>query len=225
MKVKMGMFMTDARGKVGGHVVSKNRGGLYVRTKVTPTNAQTIAQQAIRGILGSLSQTWSQLEASQILSWNNAVDNWVGTNVFGDTIRPSGKSLYVQLNTVLAATGQAQIDTAPVKIDMPILGLIGATLDISSSTLILNTNTLSAGYIVALNATSSQTKGTSYVRGRYRRIGFAPSEDSTTNNFYSDYVAKFGAVSFYSNIFVEAFIIAPNGQVTVLENVKVTVQL
>ena len=42
-KIKFGMMMTDASGKLGGQVFSKNRGGSYVRTKVTPTNPQTAA--------------------------------------------------------------------------------------------------------------------------------------------------------------------------------------
>jgi hypothetical protein len=53
-KIKFGMMMTDARGKLGGHVFSKNRSGAYVRTKVTPVNGQTTAQTGVRAIFGAI---------------------------------------------------------------------------------------------------------------------------------------------------------------------------
>ena len=59
MKLKFGAIVTDGRGKIGGHVASKNRSGAYLRTKVTPSNPNTVAQVQVRSILASLSQSWS----------------------------------------------------------------------------------------------------------------------------------------------------------------------
>ena len=56
-KIKFGMMMTDARGKLGGQVFSKNKGGAYVRTKVTPSNPQTIAQTTRRALFAAI---WSE---------------------------------------------------------------------------------------------------------------------------------------------------------------------
>ena len=44
MKAKFGSFIVDGRGKVNGHVISKNRAGSYIRTKVTPVNPRSTAQ-------------------------------------------------------------------------------------------------------------------------------------------------------------------------------------
>lgn len=60
MKIKYGAGIVDGSGKLNGWVASKNRGGSYMRTKVTPLNPSTSAQQNARGILGSLSTQWSQ---------------------------------------------------------------------------------------------------------------------------------------------------------------------
>ena len=46
--IKFGMMMTDARGKLGGHVLSKNRGGNYVRTNNVPSNPQSNFQTGVR---------------------------------------------------------------------------------------------------------------------------------------------------------------------------------
>jgi len=97
-KVKFTAFMADARGKLNGTVFSKNRGGSYVRTKVTPSNPQTSFQSAVRQRLSSLSASFRALSASQILAWNNAVGDFLSTNIFGDTVTPSGLQLFVKLN-------------------------------------------------------------------------------------------------------------------------------
>src|SRR4051812_170938 len=84
MKVKFGSLVVDGRGKIGGHVLSKNRGGAYMRTKVTPINPQTADQSTVRGTLTSLSQSWRALTQNQITAWNNAVQNFQSTDIFGD---------------------------------------------------------------------------------------------------------------------------------------------
>src|SRR5690606_26146133 len=98
-KIKFGMMMTDARGKLGGQVFSKNRGGSYIRTKVTPSNPRSSFQQAIRTLLSGFSQAWSSLTANQRSAWNGAVSNWSKTDIFGDIKNPTGKNLFVRLNT------------------------------------------------------------------------------------------------------------------------------
>ncbi len=80
-----------------------------MRAKVTPLNPSTTAQQNARGILGALSTQWSQLTDAQRLSFNNAVQDFSRTDIFGDVRNPSGINLYVKLNANLINTGQAQI--------------------------------------------------------------------------------------------------------------------
>jgi len=59
MKIKFGAIVVAGSGKIGGHVASKNRGGAYLRTKVTPTNPNSPAQAGARALLASLSTGWS----------------------------------------------------------------------------------------------------------------------------------------------------------------------
>src|SRR3546814_20356183 len=72
-KVKFGALMTDARGKLGGHVFSKNRAGSYLRTKVTPVNPQTSYQTSVRALFGAISPQWSGLSQAVRDSFNGAV--------------------------------------------------------------------------------------------------------------------------------------------------------
>ena len=98
MKVKFGAIVVDGRGKIGGHVASKNRGGAYFRTKVTPTNPNSTAQAGVRNRMTSLAQGWRGLSASARLSWNNAVGDFAKTDIFGDIKQPSGINLFPTLN-------------------------------------------------------------------------------------------------------------------------------
>ena len=107
MKAQFGALVVAGSGKINGWVASRNRGGAYFRTKVTPLNPSTSAQQNARGILGSLSTQWSQLTEEQRLSFNNAVASFATTDIFGDIRNPSGINLFVKLNTNLINTGQA----------------------------------------------------------------------------------------------------------------------
>src|SRR5690606_18792227 len=107
MKMKWGALVVDGRNKIGGQVASKNRGGSYLRTKVTPANPQTVAQSIVRSIFTVLSQAWRTLTQAQRNAWNAAVTDWQRTDIFGDIKSPSGFTLYMRLNQNLSLIGES----------------------------------------------------------------------------------------------------------------------
>ena len=121
MKMKFGAIVTDGRGKVGGHVASKNRAGSYLRSKVTPVNPRSLSQVNVRQRLSTLSIAWRGLTASQRLQWNRAVENFAKTDIFGDLRNPSGFNLFQRLNNNLLSTGSAQINVPPTPVAVPSL--------------------------------------------------------------------------------------------------------
>lgn len=209
-KIKFGMFMTDARGKVGGQVFSKNRSGAFVRTKVTPTNAQTVRQSYIRNLLASLSQAWSTLSQSVRDGFDSAVNDWSKTDVFGDIRNPTGKNLYTRLNMNLENSGQAQITAVPAKVEVPILEGTAVELDIAAWTVIGAVNV--SGGVIVVSATAPQSQGTKFYKGKYRQIGTVASSSFANYNPKGQYVAKFGVTPLTSNIGFEFKLIMPNGQ-------------
>lgn len=224
-KIKFGMFMTDARGKVGGHVFSKNRGGAYVRTKVTPSNARTSRQVFIRSLLASISQKWSTLTASQRNSFNESVTSWATTDIFGDSRNPSGKSLFTKLNVNLVNSGQAQVTVAPNKIDIPIIGITSAIAVISDKEITLTATGSFAGGACVVFATAPQSAGTNFFKGKYRQIATKVATVPTPEDLWNDYVAKFGAPKVGDNISLLVQFIGANGQPSVPVAVKLTTQL
>lgn len=222
-KIKFGMMMTDARGKLGGQVFSKNRSGAYIRTKVTPSNPQSARQSAIRSLFAAISAGWSILTAAQRAGWNGAVSSWATTDVFGDLKNPSGKNLHQRLNQNLGNTGQTLIDDVPAKIDLPTDQITGVAIAVGAATLTLTGAYTTAGTAVQVFGTTQLSQGTSFVKDKLRQIYTADAAAVTPADAYAAYVAKFGAPVAGDNVYIAARYIGDNGQASVLQTVKAVV--
>lgn len=211
-KIKFGMMMTDARGKLGGQVFSKNRAGSYVRTKTTPVNPQTTAQMASRQLLGSLSAGWNDLTASAIAAWNAAVNDWKSTDIFGDIKIPTGKNLYTALNKNSRGAGGSAIALPPAKMDLNTIPGVGAEFDITGGDLNLDISTVPASHILQVWATPAVNEGVSYVKNKLRVIANVPAGAVNSTTLFNGYVAKFGTPVVGQKIYVGIRYIGSNGQ-------------
>lgn len=225
MKLKFGAIVTDGRGKIGGHVASKNRSGAYLRTKVTPSNPNTVAQVQARSILASLSQMWQTLTESQRSGWNGAVKEWGTTDIFGDIKNPSGINLFVKLNANLISVGYPTLSDVPAKYEVPAVVLLEGVYKISTDTLSLYyNNVLADGQKALVRATPRLSAGVSFVKSQLRVIGTETvALDKVT--LVDVYSSKFGAVSAGDNVSASVQIVYPNGQKTLDQKVKLQVIL
>jgi hypothetical protein len=224
-KIKFGMMMTDASGKLGGQVFSKNRGGSYVRTKVTPTNPQTTAQMTVRGIFASISSAWSSLTEASRLSFNNLVGDYGTTDIFGDLHNPSGKALFQRLNQNLEISGQAQITTCVPPSAVPFANVINTVCALSDDEWLVFTGGNATGSKIVVWATPPLSQGTTFVKNRLRQIEVFTGEDAGNYDIYDAYVAKFGTPEDGANVYVGVRVINDNGQASPLETVKAIVQV
>ena len=222
-KIKMGMWMTDARGKSGGHVISKNRGGSYVRTKVTPVNPRTAAQTAIRSAFAAISSAWSSLSNSARESFNGFVTSYATTDIFGDLRNPSGKALFQKLNLNLVISGQPQITNCVSPLAVPALEVEESLFNSTSGTANLKTNGDVTNNKVIIWATPPLSQGTKFVKNRLRQITIINGGNGLVYDFGAAYLLKFGAAAPGSNIYVGGRVINTNGQASPLEVVKATV--
>lgn len=213
MKMKFGAIVVAGSGKIGGHVASKNRGGAYLRTKVTPSNPNTSAQAGARSLLASLATAWSGLTESQRLGWNNAVKDYATTDIFGDIKNPSGINLFIKLNANLVNTNQEQLTNAPAKIEVPYSGIESVVYDVSTPSLSI-IQLLSAeldSLPVIVSATPKVSEGTSFVKNLYRKIGVA-EPDAGAITFGALYNTKFGNLAVGDKFFVKIEVVMANGQ-------------
>lgn len=211
-KIKFGMMMTDARGKLGGQVFSKNRAGAYIRTKVTPSNPQTQAQAQVRSNLATLSTGWNSLTKAQIDQWNGSVADWSSTDVFGDIKKPTGKNLYVKLNVNLLNSDQSPIVLPPVKLDLPALVDIDVDVTPSANTLVIDGLPVFTDGVYQIEACAPVARGVNFVKNKFRVISYETQSTAGVVDVSTAYINKFGSVINAENIFFRIRAIGENGQ-------------
>ena len=203
MKMKWGALVVDGRGKIGGHVASRNRSGAYLRTKVTPVNPNTPDQQAVKAILSSLSQNWRILTQAQRDAWDAAVDDFGTTNIFGDLVNPTGKNLYTRLNANILSIGEPQITAPPALAAVLSMPVSGVTVAIGAATYEVAYTPADATMAAQVWATQPVSPGKSFVKNLYRQIGVVDGAAVSPYDFAADYLAKFGASQVGQKVFVK----------------------
>lgn len=195
-KIKFTAIVADGRGKLNGTVFSKNRGGAYMRTKVTPVNRQTTFQAEARNRLGTFSQGFRELTAAQIAAWNSAVDGFKKTDIFGDIKAPSGINLYVKLNSNLDRVAVAAISTPPLPAGVDAITAVsgaasvgGADIDITFAP-----TPIPAGFAMVISLTKQKSPGQSFFGGQYADIVVVDAAGTSPNNITTAYTNRFGAL-------------------------------
>lgn len=203
-KIKFGAMMVDARGKLGGHVFSKNRGGAYLRTKVTPSNPQTEAQVEQRSLLASASQAWKALTEAQRQAWNGAVSGYATTNIFGDIVNPSGATLHTRVNINVGLAGGSALLIPPTPIGVAAVGGFSVTADVSDEEVELGwtSGAVPAGCVRIVEATPLLSAGIYNANNKFRQIASLASATATGVNVHTQYTAKFGALVAGKKLFV-----------------------
>lgn len=216
-KVKFGIGPADIRGKINGSVFARNRGGAYVRTKVTPLNPQTTAQVAARSLLTGLAQNFRSLSQDQITAWNNAVTQWQTTDVFGDLVSPTGLALYVRLNANIQNGGGSPISTPPSPVGADALTSLTLTADVSSSEfdVAFAPATVPANHALYVESTSMLSPGINNANSRFRFIGVAAAAATSPFDGFTAQTAKFGSLVAGQKVYVRCkFINILTGEVS-----------
>lgn len=211
-KIKWGMYVVDGRGKQGGHVLSKNRSGAYIRTKVTPSNPRTTAQMAVRGMFAAISARWSALTEVQRLSFEGRVTDYSVTDIFGDVRNPTGKNLFQKLNLNLENVGKAPVVICPEPIAVPYAELGTVEAEVSASTFMVNYSGNLTGNSLIVLATAPMSNGSKATENKLRQLEVFPGANGGSVDIWDAYADKFGAPVFGQNIYVGAKVVNANGQ-------------
>jgi hypothetical protein len=206
MKIKFGAIVVDGRGKIGGHVASKNRAGAYMRTKVTPVNPSSAAQVNVRARLSVISQAWRSLSQAERSAWDSAVSDYSKTDIFGDSKNPSGFNLFNKLNSNLLNVGEAQIDVPPAPVGVSVFDTFTLAAAEGAGTMVATVTpaVLPAGEQIIVRATSAQSAGKSFVKSEFRQTEVIDAVVGGSIDLAAAWEAKFGDIGpADSKIFVE----------------------
>jgi len=216
-KVKFSALISEMRNKLNGSVFARNRGGNYLRTKVTPTNPQTAAQVAARSLLTQFAQSWRSLTEAQRAAFNAVADQFATTDVFGDVVNPSGSTLYTRLNINIALAGGVAIVTPPTPTGAAALTDLSVTADVSDSEveIVFAPGAVPADHALFLEATSNLSPGISNANSKFRGIQTLAPAAASPVNVFTNYTAKFGGLVAGQKLFVRGkFINRITGEVS-----------
>ncbi len=104
----LGTLTSDARGKVGGIILSRSRAGTTIKGHAVPVNPSTPRQQLIRTSLAAAGRAWRALDGSTQAGWVLLADTYTWTNSLGTNYTPTGQQLFTQ-----AYINAAQYGTVP----------------------------------------------------------------------------------------------------------------
>lgn len=194
-KVKFSALISEMRNKLNGSVFSRNRGGNYLRNKVTPINPSTSFQVGARNLLTSFAQGWRSLTQAQRDSWNAAVSSFATTDIFGDIKNPTGLQLYIRLNVNISNAGGAAILVPPLVLGSTALTTLSAVVDDSANTFILTfaPTPVPAGFTMYIEATAPVSAGIKNFNSKFRRVTTLAAGTATGADINAAYVLKFGS--------------------------------
>lgn len=195
-KVKFGFGVADVRNKINGSVFARNRGGAYVRTKVTPLNPQSIAQVGARNLLTSLAQDFRSLTQEQITAWNEATNQWQTTDIFGDSVSPTGLALYVRLNANITNAGGTLLTSPPAPLGAAALTELTLTASVTGNVYDLDflPAAVPADHTMYIESTAMLSPGISNANSRFRFIGVAAAAAASPIDAFSFQTSKFGSL-------------------------------
>ncbi len=123
---------SQASGSIAGLTYSRNRGGLYTRSRVTPSNPQTAAQMVARGATSAVSTTWSTLTQDQRNQWELYAASVPLVDRLGAQIQVSGINMFVRSNVPRQVAGLALVLDGPADLTLGVTPtLLTAVLDVS----------------------------------------------------------------------------------------------
>lgn len=217
--IKMsGIGITEASGKLGGTVFSRGRGGTYVRTRVMPSNPQTVAQQSARAIFGAISSAWRTLTEQQRDEWNAITADYPTKNRLGETKILSGKALFQKLNTNLMQANQSlKLDpTAPQGVNGPVeVDVQSIAYDSGDFTAAILVDLATGGdntTQVIFEATPPLSPGVKNANSKFVRVFRTTASGSQANvstDFANAYADVFGEPPLGSQIQVRVFTVNP----------------
>lgn len=114
MKFKSPVY-SEASGSIAGITYSHNRGGMYTRQRVIPTDPGSAFQVAIRGFVASLTSLWlSTLTAAQRAAWDLYAESVELPDTLGEPRNVGGLGMYVRSNVPRLQAGIPRVDDGPV---------------------------------------------------------------------------------------------------------------
>lgn len=196
-KVQYSAVVGDARGKVGGNVLTKGRFGAVVRTKVSPVQPRSSHQRNVRSSFTGHSKAWSLLaSAAMRTAWDSFARANPIKDVFGNTRILTGHQMYVRVNRVIEMCGGTKLDVPPLSLSIGEPGIVTAAAVHNAPGTVTMTPTVNpaATECAELWAAPPLNPGRKFVGSIYRLLGVAPAGQAGPYHDGGTYEGRFGTI-------------------------------
>jgi len=207
MKVLYGQIISEARGKLGGLVASKNTYGNYMRNKVTPANPQTSEQVIARNRLSTISSAWSSLTDEQRQAWNGFASQVSRLNIFGNNVPLTGFNMFQKLNNIVLLCGGSIMQDIP-SMDKPdsLTSLSINGIDTDTLSIAFAPTPIPANNKLVVFATPPLSAGVNFVDSEFRLIKVVNPAAVSPLTLSTEYLSKFGTIPSGKRVFVSAYL-------------------
>ena len=189
-----GAMVSQASGRIGGTIFSRNRGGAYVRNGSIPTTVTTPFAQLIKSVTAAQSQAWAGLDAAVQEQWREWATQNPVINRLGQSRTLSGHQAFVQINGRLVYAGFAALVSPPIgEAPAPFVPGTVTFVDAPLSLKVAFTPTpATTGVAVQCYAFLANSPGVSYVRNRLALVTTSAAAAATPLDIAQDVVDRFG---------------------------------
>jgi hypothetical protein len=195
----IGLISSDARGKDGGNVASRNRFGTYLRAHVSPVQPRTTSQVANRNAFGAISSAWRGLTAAEVQGWNTLASTVTFKDTLGSSYNPTGAQLFMLMSRNLIRNGGSANANAPVAIPaIPALLTLTPTITVTGGavtaiSLAFTPTPVPTGVAMFIYASKSVSTGISFVSpSQYRFMVAVAAAADSPEALLTPYTTVFG---------------------------------
>lgn len=212
--ISFGTIVTDARGKVGGSVFSRNQAGNVIRNKSIPKRRTTDIKSRYNNVWQYYSQLWLTLSPSEQADWENYATNFTFHNKLGAAVAAQGNIVFAVCSYYNALALKSPFSGAPTYAAPAAVDNIVVTSQLSDQPFYLNFDALAADVNLRLYASPWYRQGKrAFMEKRVNSILF--STLVATNDaldWGAQYIARYGTPPVGSYILLAIRRIHPDSQ-------------
>ena len=201
MKVKFGMFMTDAVGKSGGQCIQRFRGQSIVRNISQPINNFLRQTNPQKKIISILSYMWSMMNPTKQQIWNTIGLAMKGKTVFGDEKSYTGREAFFKLQGPLTSFSQNELDPNDVDLITPICLVSEIGIAVDDTQIGFNNINLQDCLFIEMRAARA-TKSQNYVTPEKLKTFVRAADLSDTTLLYFGLINTIGEVLIGQFVFI-----------------------
>lgn len=180
-----GTFVSQPSGSLGGITASHNRSGYYLRSRIVPVNPNTVQQQAVRNLAGTLASAWvNTLTDVQRAAWDVYGSNVAMTNRVGDTIYLTGLNHFIRCNVPRMQALLPMVEDAPTifslaDMTLPAIAVSEATQECTLAYTNTDAWAVDDDGFMALSLSRPMNPSINYFKGPYRYSGVVYGNTAT----------------------------------------------